>query len=182
MNTAKIEQLKLFAQMRKENVKPKSIKNILGISDDEYDDFKKVLNACHGASGQQDHIQPDLFRRSRKYVADFLLRNPFRFQTTEEVAQEAEVSVSTVQRAFRDFPEIKNLLLKDETRNILVENVGFHKRTTKKAIDIIVGSYFDEGKKIKPEELTSEVGFSRKACQSFLTRFPHFAVLVDKTE
>lgn len=184
MNASEIEKLKIFVQMKRENIKPKSIKNILGLSDDEYRKFSGIMGICseRKPSYSSDYVQPDLFNRSRKYVAEFLLQNPFKFSSTEDVANGAGVSPSTVLRAFRDYPEIKDLLLKEDTKDLSIENVGFHKQTTKKAINLIKDNYFERRNKISKEELTEKVGFSRKACQSFLTRFPNFAVLVKKED
>lgn len=183
MNASEIEKLKMFVQMKKENIKPKSIKNILKLSDNEYRNFSGIVGICsENRTVSRDYVQPDLFNHSRKYVAEFLLQNPFKFSSTEEVATNAGVSQSTVLRAFRDYPEIKDLLLKEETKDLFIENVGFHKKTTKKAINLIKDNYFERRNKITQNALIDEVGFSRKACQSFLTRFPNFAVLVKKED
>lgn len=181
MNASEIEKLKMFVQMKKENIKPKSIKNILKLSDNEYRNFSGIVEICSKTNNisNDNFVQPDLFTHSRKYVAEFLLKNPFKFKNTEEVANNADVSSSTVLRTFKDYPEIKKLLLTEETIDLFIENVGFHKKTTKKAIELIKDNYFEKRSKINKNELIEKVGFSKKACQSFLTRFPNFAILVD---
>lgn len=180
MNWRDVEVFRAFVIFKEQRVGKEEMKEMLRIDDDEYKNFSDIINICSNSNVRIRNTvhQPSLFK-NRKYVAEFLIDHPFEFKTTKEVSEASDVSESTVARAMRDYPDIKKLIINNDNKDLFIENVRFHKRSTRKAIALIKDSYFEKKEKITKEKLVDEVGFTPKACQSFLKRFPNYAVFVE---